>query len=196
MSMSESESFTEQVSRVRMMAEDDGETWDLSDNDKAALRAVLAKLAEPVGGASQELDEKLSQAQLVLRDGYHDDLSRAIANTRNLLTLTPPSELFAALEGLYALVRGECPSLLEDNIDASRAQVALDRYRSIVGGASPAPGWQDDYKALYHELLYEVVKKHPGESRHQTAKRYIREHETPSDHQAKAAGVSPPPEVE
>jgi hypothetical protein len=111
MSMSESESFTEQVSRVRMMAEDDGETWDLSDNDKAALRAVLAKLAEP------------------------------------------------------------------------------------VGGASPAPGWQDDYKALYHELLYEVVKKHPGESRHQTAKRYIREHETPSDHQAKAAGVSPPPET-
>jgi hypothetical protein len=35
------ETIQEQISRVRMMAEDDGETWDLSDNDKAALKAVL-----------------------------------------------------------------------------------------------------------------------------------------------------------
>lgn len=37
-----SESFREQVSRLEQMAEDDGETWDLSDNDKAAIAAVLA----------------------------------------------------------------------------------------------------------------------------------------------------------
>lgn len=36
----EHESFADQLSRLRTMAEDDGETWDLSENDQAALRAV------------------------------------------------------------------------------------------------------------------------------------------------------------
>jgi hypothetical protein len=37
-----SESHGEQIDRVRQMTEDDGETWDLSENDAAALSAVLA----------------------------------------------------------------------------------------------------------------------------------------------------------
>lgn len=36
---------------------------------------------------------------------------------------------------------------------------------------------QMDYKALYFELLYAVGRKYPGESRHQTALRYIRRSE-------------------
>ena len=40
-----SESFKEQLSRVQMMA-DGSPTWDLSDNDTAALEAVLASHAE------------------------------------------------------------------------------------------------------------------------------------------------------
>jgi hypothetical protein len=32
----------EHTERLRAMVEDDGETWDLSDNDKAALRMALA----------------------------------------------------------------------------------------------------------------------------------------------------------
>jgi hypothetical protein len=32
----------------------------------------------------------------------------------------------------------------------------------------------------YHELIFEVCSKHPGESRHETARRYIREKETAS----------------
>jgi hypothetical protein len=36
------------------------------------------------------------------------------------------------------------------------------------------PGWEEkDYKALYHELIYQVEQKHPDESRHETAKRLI-----------------------
>ena len=34
-----------------------------------------------------------------------------------------------------------------------------------------------DYKVLYHELLYQVAKKHPDETRHQTALRYLQTHE-------------------
>ena len=35
------ESFDEQLARVRMMTDEDQETWDLSPNDVAALKAVL-----------------------------------------------------------------------------------------------------------------------------------------------------------
>ena len=44
-SHTENESFSEQVERVKSMARGDG-TWDLSDNDQAALKAILAKLEE------------------------------------------------------------------------------------------------------------------------------------------------------
>lgn len=35
------ESFPEQLARVTQMAEDVGDTWDLSMNDQAAIKAVL-----------------------------------------------------------------------------------------------------------------------------------------------------------
>jgi len=41
-----SETLTEQIERLRTMAEDDGETWDLSDNDKAAIVGVLGLVEE------------------------------------------------------------------------------------------------------------------------------------------------------
>ncbi len=37
----------------------------------------------------------------------------------------------------------------------------------------------DNYNALYHELIMEVSQVFPGESRHDTARRYIREAATP-----------------
>jgi hypothetical protein len=44
------------------------------------------------------------------------------------------------------------------------------------------PEWEgEDYKLLYHDLLYQVEQKHPNESRHETAKRLIQNaqrHET------------------
>lgn len=42
--------------------------------------------------------------------------------------------------------------------------------------------WRD----LYQELIYAVQSKHPEENRHQTALRYIREREAPSNVAAKA----------
>lgn len=37
------ESFEEQLSRIQQMANDGGDTWDLSDNDRAALRALYIR---------------------------------------------------------------------------------------------------------------------------------------------------------
>lgn len=52
---------------------------------------------------------------------------------------------------------------------------------------------RDDVTALYHDLLYQVGNKYPGETRHETARRYIREREQGSGLSAKAAPVEPPP---
>lgn len=41
-----------------------------------------------------------------------------------------------------------------------------------------------DYKTLYFELLYQVGMKHPNETRHETALRYLRQAETGAGQQA------------
>lgn len=41
-----------------------------------------------------------------------------------------------------------------------------------------------EYKKLYFELILEVEKKVQGESRHETAKRFIREHQTSANRTA------------
>lgn len=51
-------------------------------------------------------------------------------------------------------------------------------------------------KAKYFELLYAVATKHPGESRHDTALRYIRQREQPSNQAAAASRVAPSPDQE
>jgi len=51
---------------------------------------------------------------------------------------------------------------------------------------------EQDYKALYFELLYQVGNKHSGESRHQTALRYIREREAPSNIANSKSAAEPP----
>ena len=51
------ESFREQLSRLHMMADDDGETWDLSRNDQAALRAVVNSHAALTNAIRKFLDK-------------------------------------------------------------------------------------------------------------------------------------------
>jgi len=52
-----------------------------------------------------------------------------------------------------------------------------------------------DYKALYHELLYEVAHKVPNESRHESARRIIRQHETPSSDVGQCKSAAPAKEA-
>jgi hypothetical protein len=46
-------------------------------------------------------------------------------------------------------------------------------------------------EAKYQELLYAVASKHPGETRHQTALRYIRQAEAPTGEKQAAAMGTP-----
>ena len=50
-------------------------------------------------------------------------------------------------------------------------------YRGCTGSAPVSAQPPRDVSELYHELLYAVARKFPGESRHETALRYIRDTE-------------------
>jgi hypothetical protein len=39
------ENYDDQLSRLNLMADDDGTSWDLSENDQAAISAVIDKLS-------------------------------------------------------------------------------------------------------------------------------------------------------
>ena len=61
----------------------------------------------------------------------------------------------------------------------SRAEAANapGKGRELCERTSPPPCSASDVSAKYNELLYAVAQKFPGESRHETALRYIRERE-------------------
>lgn len=49
----------------------------------------------------------------------------------------------------------------------------------------------EELSEKYNDLIYQVATKYPGESRHDTAKRYIKERETPNPDQCGAADPVP-----
>lgn len=55
--------------------------------------------------------------------------------------------------------------------------------------AAPAQAVPDEVRKAYDELIYAVARKWPGETRHQTALRYIREREQPSTSTAACAAT-------
>ena len=77
-------------------------------------------------------------------------------------------------------------SLTEQQLaEAIRQAIACgDFMRNVlVDGSAQAVTyipWRevDKWRTLYHQLLYAVEAKHEGETRHETALRYIRERET------------------
>lgn len=64
---------------------------------------------------------------------------------------------------------------------------------TLQGGTAPTdtPTQESATQALYHELLFAVANKHPGETRHETALRYIRQAENPGTAQMQAQQAKP-----
>jgi hypothetical protein len=51
----------------------------------------------------------------------------------------------------------------------------------------------DEANTLYHDLLFQVGTKHPGETRHETARRYLNQHERHCNQGGPCAALTPPP---
>lgn len=41
-------------------------------------------------------------------------------------------DLLSKLENFYSMVRGECPSILESDINAEKAAEAIEKYKKIL----------------------------------------------------------------
>jgi hypothetical protein len=91
------------------------------------------------------------------------------------------TDLFAALVRRNNLAVND---LTETQLAEAIRQAMPDfrRYVHVTGQAvAYIPGMDADrWKALYHELLWSVESVYEGETRHETALRYIRERETHS----------------
>jgi hypothetical protein len=63
--------------------------------------------------------------------------------------------------------------------DAEYAETQAKEFKRIGQGMAERDADIASLRGLYEELLYAVGKKHPGETRHQTALRYIQLAEKP-----------------
>jgi hypothetical protein len=89
------------------------------------------------------------------------------------------TDLFATLVRRHNLAVND---LTETQLAEAIRQAMPDfrRYVNVTGQAVVYLPWleADRWKTLYHELLWSVESVHEGETRHETALRYIRERET------------------
>src|SRR5690349_13637758 len=82
-------------------------------------------------------------------------------------------------EGLHPDVARTIEQFFHDKSGSQRNGVArVARLAASLGTTSSETASTEDYKALYMELLYAVARKWPGETRHQTALRYIQRAES------------------
>ena len=98
------ETIQEQISRVRQMVIDDGDTWDLSDNDKAALKALLAALDAAIEQPLRDQNEQLEPA------ASERDSIAALVSDR------PEVGTYGKVEGLQARVQ-ELEQALREALD-------------------------------------------------------------------------------
>jgi len=70
-----------------------------------------------------------------------------------------------------------CFTLDDGRITASTWVELADKLDALAAARVPKPKPEPDIATLYLELLYQVANKIPGETRHETARRIIRQHE-------------------
>jgi hypothetical protein len=141
----------------------DDELRALRDRPEPAYLAEVRELfAEPKTSPASDVTARMYDA------GWND--ARA-----DILALIP-----AASEPSEDVEQGTPITLDEQLCDFKQVLIekadypgadAVNKCRDIIKSHKP------DTNKLYHELLYSVASKYPGESRHETALRYIRQAE-------------------
>jgi len=126
------------------------------------IRRIVGRAAPTM--EQNTLAERVWRAYGKMRDAY---LSILNAQKEGDLRLR---NLIATKEGYIAQANREL-SLGDWQCDWGAAIREVDK--EIEALSSPPRVSDEDWKALYHELLYAVERKFPNETRHQTALRYI-----------------------
>lgn len=91
---------------------------------------------------------------------------------------------------LITTLRAEVERLTQEREGdrADRARI-LSAYNDCAASLRSAEAELAEARKLYQELLFAVERKWPGESRHQTALRYIREREMPTNQTGQGAAM-------
>ena len=125
----------------------------------------------------------LEEAELSAQEwfGKHERLESRLDKIRGIAERGQSSQLTHIHEALRliqaAAVEGLCPHCGR-HTEAGGFHTCPDGTTGAAVETQTPASSGDATKALYHELLYQVESKYPGESRHETAKRIIHEHET------------------
>lgn len=148
---------------------------EYDEGDIVQLRMILAR--------ARELDA--AKPEQVHTCSYYCDRKECLKaqrdELRDRLEATPPAQAAEAV-GFGKLP--ECPPELEaPPMTVEERAAAMNRMKAKLCAADASEAVQDKY----HELLYAVSRKHPGESRHETALRYIRQAESQDHGPARAA---------
>ena len=88
----------------------------------------------------------------------------------------------------WEIPRGAWPPEQHD-LPVESAKVLRDNLWNLYDSTPAQTTSALDYKALYHDLLMQVARKHPEETRHETARRYIQQAERGDDTLKTAAGA-------
>lgn len=120
-----------------------------------------------------------SPSRKSIRAGFTEEENLLVDTFMKAQNDCPESVSFSGslLQGIKAVL-----ALRSERKEPTPHKWSLDGEKCLVCGASdwmagdcrPDP---TDYKALYHELIYQVGMKHPDETRHQTALRYLKQAE-------------------
>lgn len=125
----------------------------------------LDDAVRPVAWASQEHLDALDGRGVLAKE-------RTMRGGRTV-PLYPPSaiaHLQARVDSLIAEIARVTNQALES---MNRSESAKQRLADANARVEALTGEVERLGALYHDLLYQVASKFPGESRHDTAKRYI-----------------------
>lgn len=143
------ETFREQLSRVEQMAEDtNGETWDLSENDHAALRAVLqdrqrlaakcnaqAGSRDPRWQDAEQAAERLAEGSTVLDEAYHFSsleaamLDGAVTIRRLIAELAEAEVREAAIRALVEQFEQRADDVMRESRDGGSAAYIAEGER-------------------------------------------------------------------
>ena len=88
----------------------------------------------------------------------------------------------------------DCPSIMTtapERLLSGRILDLLDEVAALTARAEQAEEEASEFSRRYEELIFAVAIKHPGETRHETALRYIRQAEGPGSSAALAAKETP-----
>lgn len=152
--------------------------------DSVYLRAAGLRLLSRVAAVEQERDESMAlQARVTSEFNIGARELRERAEKAEAQLAAKDAALTEALRGdrelsdAYLRIRALVGAWDTQPGGADRFQVTEQKIRDLKADVSRLTAEGQKLHTLYYELLYEVGTKHPDETRHQTALRYLRTHE-------------------